>query len=270
MTTQVDMIGLVVDDLQATTAFYRLLGLEIPAFGPDEKHVEVITPNGYRIAFDAIEMIRGFNPAFEKPSGSNRISLAFLCKTPAEVDALYARVTAAGNRSHKAPWDAFWGQRYATVLDPDGNTVDLFAPLAAPAHDALATRAELAEIATRWLGLWNPPFDRAAFDALHSEDFVAESSAGRPSDRDAYRISYIEGFLDAFPDSQTRVESLVIDEAAQQVAVRWSLRGTNRKRYLGIGPTHRETAISGIEIIDIRAGRVVRRWGEWDITNHFI
>jgi uncharacterized glyoxalase superfamily protein PhnB len=25
--------------------------------------------------------------------------------------------------------DAFWGQRYATVLDPDGNSVDLFASL---------------------------------------------------------------------------------------------------------------------------------------------
>jgi len=28
------------------------------------------------------------------------------------------------------PWDAFWGQRYAIVRDPDGNGVDLFAPLA--------------------------------------------------------------------------------------------------------------------------------------------
>ncbi|MFL6036949.1 MAG: glyoxalase, partial [Gaiellaceae bacterium] len=27
------------------------------------------------------------------------------------------------------PFDAFWGQRYATVVDPDGNAVDLFAPL---------------------------------------------------------------------------------------------------------------------------------------------
>jgi len=35
-----------------------------------------------------------------------------------------------GHRAHKAPWDAFWGQRYAQVLDPDGNSVDLFAPLA--------------------------------------------------------------------------------------------------------------------------------------------
>jgi uncharacterized glyoxalase superfamily protein PhnB len=31
-----------------------------------------------------------------------------------------------------APWDAFWGQRYATVLDPDGNSVDLFAALPSP------------------------------------------------------------------------------------------------------------------------------------------
>jgi uncharacterized glyoxalase superfamily protein PhnB len=27
------------------------------------------------------------------------------------------------------PWDAFWGQRYAVVHDPDGNGVDLFCPL---------------------------------------------------------------------------------------------------------------------------------------------
>ena len=31
--------------------------------------------------------------------------------------------------SHLEPMDAFWGQRYATVLDPDGNSVDLFAEL---------------------------------------------------------------------------------------------------------------------------------------------
>ena len=36
---------------------------------------------------------------------------------------------AAGGRGHLAPWDAFWGQRYAVVLDPDGNVVNLFAPL---------------------------------------------------------------------------------------------------------------------------------------------
>ena len=49
---------------------------------------------------------------------------------PATVDATHDELVAAGSRSHLAPWDAFWGQRYATVLDPDGNAVDLFAALA--------------------------------------------------------------------------------------------------------------------------------------------
>jgi len=45
------------------------------------------------------------------------------------VDELYARVRAAGFDTEKEPWDAFWGQRYAQVRDPDGVPVDLFAPL---------------------------------------------------------------------------------------------------------------------------------------------
>jgi hypothetical protein len=30
---------------------------------------------------------------------------------------------------YREPWDAFCGQRYAMVKDPDGNPVDLFASL---------------------------------------------------------------------------------------------------------------------------------------------
>jgi len=43
--------------------------------------------------------------------------------------AMFARMVAQGHTAHKEPWDAFWGQRYARVIDPDGNVVDLFAPL---------------------------------------------------------------------------------------------------------------------------------------------
>jgi uncharacterized glyoxalase superfamily protein PhnB len=47
-----------------------------------------------------------------------------------DVDAVHARVVRAGFRSKKDPWDAFWGQRYAQLIDPDDNVVDLFAQLA--------------------------------------------------------------------------------------------------------------------------------------------
>jgi uncharacterized glyoxalase superfamily protein PhnB len=45
------------------------------------------------------------------------------------VDELYATLLNAGATSHKEPWDAFWGQRYAQVRDLDGNGVDLYAPI---------------------------------------------------------------------------------------------------------------------------------------------
>ncbi len=39
------------------------------------------------------------------------------------------QLAAIGLVTKTEPWDAFWGQRYAQALDPDGNTVDLFRPL---------------------------------------------------------------------------------------------------------------------------------------------
>jgi uncharacterized glyoxalase superfamily protein PhnB len=57
------------------------------------------------------------------------MALAFACESPAEVDAAYAELTAAEGTAAMEPWDAFWGMRYAIVHDPDGNPVDLFAPL---------------------------------------------------------------------------------------------------------------------------------------------
>ena len=65
---------------------------------------------------------------FPDPTG-NQLSLAFECGSPEEVDELYARVVGAGFDGEKEPWDAFWGQRYAQLADPDGVPVDLFAAL---------------------------------------------------------------------------------------------------------------------------------------------
>lgn len=126
---RLNLIGLVVKNMAASLRFYRLLGMEIPSTADADDHVEV-TVGGMRIAWDELEMIKGFSPDWVEPVG-HRIGLAFLCDTPADVDALYERVVQASYASHKAPWDAFWGQRYAQVLDPDGNVVDLFAPMSA-------------------------------------------------------------------------------------------------------------------------------------------
>jgi uncharacterized glyoxalase superfamily protein PhnB len=128
MTARFDALGVVVADLPRALAFYRRLGLEFPEGAESEQHVEAALPGGLRLMLDAEEVIRSFDPDWQRPSG-NSIVLAFRCDSSADVDAVYAELTGAGYESHKEPWDAFWGMRYAQVRDPDGHLVDLFAPL---------------------------------------------------------------------------------------------------------------------------------------------
>jgi catechol 2,3-dioxygenase-like lactoylglutathione lyase family enzyme len=124
---QLEAIGIVVIDIAEAVRFYRLLGLDFPDPG-HEDHIEAAGPGGIRLMLDAEAMIKGFVDDWVEPRGQ-RIGLAFRCADPAAVDAAHDRIVAAGFRSAKPPWDAFWGQRYAQVFDPSGNRVDLFAPL---------------------------------------------------------------------------------------------------------------------------------------------
>ncbi|MFD3934999.1 VOC family protein [Streptomyces sp. NPDC058611] len=140
MTPRLDMIGMVVSDMAASLAFYRRLGLDVPADAEEQAHVEAVLPGGLRIGWDTEDVVRSFDPSWVRPTGDGRRDLAFLCDSPAEVDALYAELTAAGYPGHLKPWDAFWGQRYAVVLDPDGCGVSLFAA-SEPGPDAPATPA---------------------------------------------------------------------------------------------------------------------------------
>ena len=124
MEVRLDLVGIVTRDMRASLAFYRRLGLDAPAGAEDEPHAEATTPGGLRVAWDTAELIGQIYPDYTAPSGGHRMALAFLLPTSAAVDEKYAELAALGH-GHYEPW----GQRYAVVADPDGNHVDLFAPL---------------------------------------------------------------------------------------------------------------------------------------------
>jgi catechol 2,3-dioxygenase-like lactoylglutathione lyase family enzyme len=129
MAPQLTVIGIVVADMATSLAFYRQLGLDVPAAADGQPHVEVELPGGLKVAWDTTDTIRSFDESWTPPSGGHRVGLAFACGAPEDVDATHDALVGSGSTSHLAPWDAFWGQRYAVVLDPDGNHVELFAPL---------------------------------------------------------------------------------------------------------------------------------------------
>ena len=122
-------LGIVCTDLGRSLAFYRALDLDIPADADDAPHVEVALDGGFRVMWDPVATVTSFDPSWSAPTGGPGTTLGFDCGTPAGVDETYAAVVGAGFDGHLEPFDAFWGQRYASLRDPDGNGVDLFAAL---------------------------------------------------------------------------------------------------------------------------------------------
>lgn len=125
---ELHLISIVVEEMAPALRFYRRLGMKIPPGAAEEPHVEALTPGGLRVAWDTRELMESIHGEWVEPVG-HRAVLAFECGSPEEVDELYREIVQAGYEGFKEPWDAFWGQRYAVVVDPDGSLVDLYAGL---------------------------------------------------------------------------------------------------------------------------------------------
>ncbi len=122
-----DAIGIVSKDINKSIEFYKLLGIELKKTGgPD--HLEGQTPSGVRIMIDSVELTKKINPNWKEATGAG-ITLCFKQENPSKVNSLHAQMVEANFISVKEPWDAFWGQRYSSVQDPDGNQIDIFADL---------------------------------------------------------------------------------------------------------------------------------------------
>jgi catechol 2,3-dioxygenase-like lactoylglutathione lyase family enzyme len=129
MNPTMNAIDIIVSDLDATMAFYRRLGLDFEIDPNMPGHASCNPSSGLHLMLDTEDLRGPTLPGWTRPTGGPRTCLAFEFAGPAAVDATYGELTAAGYRGIQEPWDAFWGMRYATVADPDGNGVDLYAGL---------------------------------------------------------------------------------------------------------------------------------------------
>jgi uncharacterized glyoxalase superfamily protein PhnB len=124
---KLDAFGIVVSDMARSVAFYRRLGLDFPEGAENQPHAEAELAGGVRYMLDTEETVRGFDPEWKRPSDGHMVGGAFRCESADEVNRVYQELLAAGATPHKEPWDAFWGQRYAQLKDPDGTVIDLYA-----------------------------------------------------------------------------------------------------------------------------------------------
>lgn len=129
-----DQVNLVVRDMEATLRFYRAAGVDIPESAvwrtaSGIHHVNVEMPSGLSLEFDSEALAPEYNRGWRDTGrGIGRCVLTFRLKAREAVDRCCAELAALGYTVSQPPFDAFWGARYAIVLDPDGNGVGFMSP----------------------------------------------------------------------------------------------------------------------------------------------
>jgi catechol 2,3-dioxygenase-like lactoylglutathione lyase family enzyme len=135
-----NQLNIVSGNVDASIAFYRRLGVDIPDpriwRTPTGVHhvsaIEADSPEAATLDLDSTAFAQIWNKGWAGHKDlAGRVVVGFSVNSREEVDRLYGEMTAAGHRGLQAPWDAFWGARYAIVEDPDGIAVGLMSPTSA-------------------------------------------------------------------------------------------------------------------------------------------
>ncbi|HUC36898.1 MAG TPA: VOC family protein [Acidimicrobiales bacterium] len=124
------MLNLVVQDMEESLTFYRLLGVAVPeADDVVGGHAQVRMPSGFSLEIDTASSTRLWHAAMRSDPAPVNVVVGFSLPTREAVDERYEKMTDAGYTGRQRPFDAFWGARYAIVSDPDGNDVGLMSPM---------------------------------------------------------------------------------------------------------------------------------------------
>ncbi len=129
MTVELYMLGLIVDDMSQSLAFYRRLGLAIPEGSEAKTHVQVKMGDGLTFFLESdpsrwnAEFVRKHRPGPAEESDGYRYVLEFYLKTENAVETKYADLTHAGYRGRRARYKPAFDMCFALVDDPDGNTI---------------------------------------------------------------------------------------------------------------------------------------------------
>jgi catechol 2,3-dioxygenase-like lactoylglutathione lyase family enzyme len=125
---KLNAIGVSSSNLNKTIEFYKLIGFEFPELADEQDHIDAITHSGSaRLMIDSKKLIENLINAEPKPANTSAFAIEF--DSPRELNEVAQKIKSAGFHIEKEPWDAFWGQRYAVIADPDGYLIDLYAAL---------------------------------------------------------------------------------------------------------------------------------------------
>ncbi|MCK9913025.1 VOC family protein [Microbacteriaceae bacterium K1510] len=126
-----DQINIVSSDPDASIAFYRRLGVELPdqnvwrtETGAHHANATITGSSAPRFEVDSATFAKAWNVAWQDQTQlAGRVVVGFRADSREAVDTIYADLTGAGHTGLQPPRDGFWGARYAILEDPDGIAV---------------------------------------------------------------------------------------------------------------------------------------------------
>lgn len=123
-------VRIICADIDRMVDFYaRLTGASVDRPVPD--FAELRTPNG-TLALGSTRTVGLFGAGTAEPAANRSAIVEFLV---ADVDATYTSLQTWVTTFVNEPTTMPWGNRSLLLRDPDGNLVNLFAPVTAPARE---------------------------------------------------------------------------------------------------------------------------------------
>jgi catechol 2,3-dioxygenase-like lactoylglutathione lyase family enzyme len=116
MIESISAVTLATHDMPRAVRFYRLLGFEV-------------VHGGAAAAFTSFRAGRSYLNLVAQPAERTWSWWGRVIFYHSDIDALHARVVAAGYHSDTAPRDAEWGERFFHLTDPDGHELSFAWPL---------------------------------------------------------------------------------------------------------------------------------------------
>jgi steroid delta-isomerase-like uncharacterized protein len=101
-------------------------------------------------------------------------------------------------------------------------------------------------------------------DELFAAEYVGHPSEHEETTRGPQGVrEYVGALRGGVSDLTVAVDDQFVED--DKVVTRWTARGTHDGELMGIAPTGRTAAITGITIQRIHDGKVVEGWTNWDL-----
>lgn len=109
---------------------------------------------------------------------------------------------------------------------------------------------------------WNKR-DTSIVDELVAPDFV-QHAANVPPGRDGIK-KFFENLYVGIPDAHFALHSIIAE--GNKVATMFTVGGTHQGPFLGIPPTGKSLALTGMALLVLRDGKITENWNEIDMLS---